>query len=486
MGYYGSCEGTEQLPFTKERGSGGQVCAAAVFYFRAHQSKGGVMGFSLDVNISAAAVFLQGILSFFSPCVLPLLPLYIGYLSGGTARRGEDGRISYDRKRVLLHTVFFVIGISGAFFVMGLGISALGSLLDSFRTIFVRVGGVLIFTFGLYQLGVFGSPGFLGKERRLPLHLDTMAMSPLTAFLMGFTFSFAWTPCVGPALTSVLIMAAAAETRVLGFALIGVYTAGFVLPFLAVGFFASSLLSFFRTHGNVVKYTVKIGGILLLIIGVLMFSGQMDRMSAGLAGNTSESEASGGTGESEPPQTEGAPGSAEEQETQTEETSDGTASQEPQTETERVLPDAPDFTLYDQFGQEHTLSDYKGKTVFLNFWATWCQPCRMEMPYIQELYERYSSQEDPEVVILGVAGPLMGEEGSEEEIAAFLEENGYTYPVLMDTDYGQFNAYGIYSFPTTFMINAEGKVYGYITGSLSLEMMESIIQQTIEGSEAAA
>ena len=469
------------------------------------------MGFSLEVNISAAAVFLQGILSFFSPCVLPLLPLYIGYLSGGTARRGEDGRISYDRKRVLLHTVFFVIGISGAFFVMGLGISALGSLLDSFRTVLVRVGGVLIFAFGLYQLGVFGSPGFLGKERRLPLHLDTMAMSPLTAFLMGFTFSFAWTPCVGPALTSVLILAAAAEPRVLGFVLIGVYTAGFVLPFLAVGFFASSLLSFFRTHGNVVKYTVKIGGILLLIIGVLMFSGQMDRMSAGLAGNTSESGASGGTGESEPPQTEGAPGGEEEQETQTEEASDGTASQEPQTEgasgeeepesdaakdsqessgeqteTERVLPDAPDFTLYDQFGQEHTLSDYKGKTVFLNFWATWCQPCRMEMPYIQELYERYSSQEDPEVVILGVAGPLMGDEGSEEEIAAFLEENGYTYPVLMDTDYGQFNTYGIYSFPTTFMINAEGKVYGYITGSLSLEMMESIIQQTIEGSEVTA
>ena len=121
------------------------------------------MGFSLDVNISAAAVFLQGILSFFSPCVLPLLPLYIGYLSGGTARRGEDGRISYDRKRVLLHTVFFVIGNSGAFFVMGLGISALGSLLDSFRTIFVRVGGVLIFTFGLYQLGVFGSDQRRGK-----------------------------------------------------------------------------------------------------------------------------------------------------------------------------------------------------------------------------------------------------------------------------------------------------------------------------------
>ena len=126
------------------------------------------MGFSLDVSVPVITVFLQGVLSFFSPCVLPLLPLYVGYLSGGTARRGEDGRLYYDRRRVMMNTLFFVIGVGAAFFILGLGVSALGTFFRDSQVLFVRVGGVLIILFGLYQLGVFGSSAFLGRERRLP------------------------------------------------------------------------------------------------------------------------------------------------------------------------------------------------------------------------------------------------------------------------------------------------------------------------------
>ena len=188
------------------------------------------MGFSLEVNVSVIAVFLQGLFSFFSPCVLPILPLYIGYLSGGTAVRGEDGRIFYKKSKVMIHTVFFVVGVSFAFFVLGFGVSAMGTFFRSGQMIFARLGGILVMLFGLYQLGVFGQPGILGKEHRLVLPVDKMAMSPWTAFLMGFTFSFAWTPCVGPALASVLLMAASAGSRAAGFLFIGVYTLGFVLP----------------------------------------------------------------------------------------------------------------------------------------------------------------------------------------------------------------------------------------------------------------
>ena len=91
-----------------------------------------------------------------------------------------------------------------------------------------------------------------------------------------------------------------------------------------------------------------------------------------------------------------------------------------------------DFTLTDQYGQSHTLSDYQGKTVFLNFWATWCGPCKMEMPDIQALYEDWDENAG-ELVVLGVAGPNIGQEGSAEDITAFLEENGYTYPCLLYT-----------------------------------------------------
>ena len=140
-----------------------------------------------------------------------------------------------------------------------------------------------------------------------------------------------------------------------------------------------------------------------------------------------------------------------------------------------------DFALTDQYGETHRLEDYKGKTIFLNFWATWCPPCKAEMPDIQEIYETYDTEGEDALVVLGVATPSMGQEGTEEEIRTFLEENGYTYPVLMDTEGELFGAYGVYSLPTTFMIDREGNVFGYVSGMLTKDMMESIIKQTMEG-----
>ena len=417
------------------------------------------MGFSLDVSVPVLTVFLQGLISFFSPCVLPLLPLYIGYLSGGTGK-WEDGKFYYKKSKVMINTLFFVIGISFAFVLLGLGVSAVGSFLNSNQELFAKIGGVLVVLFGLYQLGIFGSSDFLGKERRLPFRLDKLAMSPFAALLMGFTFSFAWTPCVGPALTSVLLMAASTGTRAAGMGLIGVYTIGFVLPFLAVGIFATSLLGLFRKHMKVVQYTVKIGGILMIIMGILMFTGKMNAVTSYLSNISSSRE-----------NTENVSGTEEES---------GSPKETSETEDSKVIP-ALDFTLKDQFGNTHTLADYKGKTIFLNFWATWCGPCKAELPDIQKLYEKYSEETEEEVVVLGVAGPKMGNEKTEEEIIEFLEENELTYPVLMDIDWTLFQGYGISSFPTTFMIDKEGNVFGYVPGQLSYDIMEDIIRQTKEG-----
>lgn len=421
------------------------------------------MNFSLDVSVPALTVFFQGLLSFFSPCVLPLIPLYIGYLSGGTGKQGADGKIHYQKSKVMIHTLCFVIGVSFAFFALGLGVSALGSFLNQNQMLFARIGGVIIVLFGFYQLGVFGNSRVLGKERRLPFHLDKLAMSPLTALIMGFTFSFAWTPCVGPALTSVLLMAASANTKVMGFVLIGVYTVGFVLPFLAVGLFTTTLLEFFKSHMNVVKYTVKVGGALMILMGVLMFTGKMNAFTGYLSGGTNANLES-----------------QEETEKESEDASEDKEENKEEESKETVVP-AIDFTLKDQFGNEHTLSDYKGKTVFLNFWATWCGPCRSERPDIQNLYETYDTEGDNAVIILGVAAPGLGQEKDEAGIKAFLDENGYTYPTLMDTTGDLFSEYGISSFPTTFMIDREGNVFGYVSGALNENMMKNIIEQTLEG-----
>ena len=411
------------------------------------------MGFSLEISVPVLTVFFQGLLSFFSPCVLPLIPIYIGYLSGGTGQIGEDGRIHFKRSKVLFHTVFFVLGVSFAFFLLGLGFSAMGNFLKENQIWFARIGGVIVILFGLYQMGFLGKSYFLGKERRLPFKMDLLAMSPVTALVMGFTFSFAWTPCVGPALASVLLMTASAATKVTGFLYIAVYTAGFVLPFLAVGLFTTTLLEFFKSHMKVVHYTVKIGGILMIFMGILMLTGKMNAVSGALSSTETQEEATEAESESE--------------------------EEEEAAEKVKTIP-AIDFTLKDQYGNTHTLSDYKGKTVFLNFWATWCSPCRAEMPDIQKLYEEFQ-QEEEDIVILGVAAPNLGREKSEEGIKGFLEENGYTYPVVMDTEAEAFQAYGINSFPTTFMIDKDGNVFGYIPGQLSEETMRDIIGQTVDG-----
>ena len=428
------------------------------------------MGFTIETGISAITVFVQGLLSVFSPCVLPLVPLYLGYLAGGlNMGTGEEKAGRKERMRLFFRVLCFTIGVSGAFFVLGLGASAAGSFLNENRMLFARIGGVIVILFGLYQLGVFGSSRMLGSEHRLPLKLGKMTMSPVTAFIMGFAFSFAWTPCVGPALTSVLLMAGSAESGAKGFLLIGVYTLGFILPFLAAGIFTAGLLAWFKKHMKAVRYTVKVGGVLMILMGLLMFTGKMNDIT-GYLSSVSQSQVGTDAGSStEDDADEPEEGNEDADSAQDEEDSDQTTR-------------AYEFELTDQFGNTHKLEDYKGKVIFLNFWATWCGPCRNEMPEIQKLYEEYAAQGDSaEVAIIGVAGPGMGGEGSKEEITAFMEENGYTYPVLMDETGEMFSYYGISAFPTTFMIDREGNVYGYVSGQLTEDIMRSIIDQTLEG-----
>ena len=440
------------------------------------------------MNITFLTVFLQGILSFFSPCVLPLLPVYMGYLSGGTLKEESDGTKHYDRSKVLVNTMFFVIGISFAFFLLGMGLSVLGRFFSGNQILFVRIGGIIVIMFGLHQLGIFGSSMLLSKEMRLPINIGKLTMSPLTALVMGFVISFAWSPCIGPVLSSVLIMAASSSSASTGFLLIGIYTLGYIIPFVLVGLFTTSLLEFFGKHKSVVKYTVKIGAVLMVLMGILMFTGKMNGISSYLSQftgaqlNTETSNENGADAASSAVSTiqENAIASEDTSvETKENDASEDTSveTKENNEETEKDLLPAPEFTLVDQYGETHSLSDYRGKIVFLNFWATWCPPCRAEMPYIQELYEEYSQDENSDVVILAVAFPNLGKETDIEGIREFLEENGYTYPVLMDEGATLQLPYYITAYPTTFLINTDGNVLGYIPGGMTKDIMIDVIEQ---------
>ncbi len=415
----------------------------------------------LTPEISAIAVFLQGLFSFFSPCVLPLLPVYFGYLSGVTAERNADGSLRFDRGRIMINTLFFVLGISAAFFLLGLGASAAGSALIKHQKVITRAGGILMILFGLYQSGLLGEWGFLAKERRLTFQFETMAASPVMAFVFGFVFSFAWTPCVGPMLSSVLILVAVEPEK--GLVMILFYTLGFVIPFLLLGLFSETVLNLVKKHKGIMAFTVKAGGVLTIVLGILLFSGKLD-----------------GTGTAAPQQSAAQNTQQTEDATQKDTQTQNASRREKQVE--KAVAAIP-FTLTDQYGKKHTLNDYKGKIIFLNFWATWCPPCRAEMPDIQKLYERSPRDGRDAVIVLGVAAPKLGSEKDEDGIKAFMDKNGYTYPVLMDEGGKLFEAYGIRAIPTTYLIDRRGNVIGRVQGALSAENLEKIIQQVIRTAE---
>lgn len=432
----------------------------------------------LSGNISFLLVFLEGILSFFSPCVIPLLPVYMSYLAGNAKETGEDVSFTYNRKKVFLHTFMFVIGISFAFFILGMTFTSLGNFFQHNRNLFTRIGGILIVVLGLFQLGIFELK-FLQRERKFHLNLNKMEVNPLAALVLGFTFSFAWTPCIGPALSSVLILASGAKDSALGNWLVVVYTLGFVIPFLILGLFTTTVLGFLNKHKKLLKYTIKAGGIILIIMGIMTFTGWMNGISSylnsfgGIVAQDSRKDTDEELSDESFEPTE------EEESVVNEEDKEAAGDK-------KIIP-AYDFTLTDQYGNTHTLSDYKGKVVFLNFWATWCPPCREEMPHIEELYNEYGLNEE-EVIFLGVANPKSSEyptnqDESKEDITTFLEENQYTFPTVFDETGEIYRQYAISSFPTTFMIDKEGNFYGYIPGSLPKNIMVNIIEETLKSTE---
>ena len=235
----------------------------------------------LTANVSTMLVFLEGFISFFSPCVLPLIPVYISYLAGNGKRVNSDGTITYERKKVLFNTLFFVLGISSVFFILGLSFSALGIFFNKNRDIFSKIGGSIIVILGLVQLDII-KLNFLKMEKRINMDIGGK-MNPILAYIMGFTFSFAWTPCVGPALASVLILASNAENAFAGNMLVFVYALGFIIPFIILGIFTTETLNFFKEKRNLVKYTIKLGGLFLVIIGIMTFTGTFTAISRRLS-----------------------------------------------------------------------------------------------------------------------------------------------------------------------------------------------------------
>ncbi|WP_181705634.1 cytochrome c biogenesis CcdA family protein [Chthonobacter rhizosphaerae] len=229
-------------------------------------------------DVTLLAAFGAGLISFVSPCVLPLVPPYLGFLAGATIEELTDPTESrrVARLRVVAVAAAFVLGFATVFITLGATASVMGQLIARHSMTLATIAGVVIILMGLHFLGVFRL-AFLYREARFQAH--GAKAGPMGAYVMGLAFAFGWTPCIGPILATILTVAGSRETVGEGAFLLGVYSAGLGVPFILSAFFAGPFMAFlkrFRAHFDRVE---KVMGAVLVVTGVMFLTGQMQTIS---------------------------------------------------------------------------------------------------------------------------------------------------------------------------------------------------------------
>lgn len=229
-----------------------------------------------DSNISYVVSFMAGSLLFFSPCILPLIPSYLSYLTGISFKE-LSGDLSSERKReirilTILHSLSFILGFSLIFVTLGMTVTFLGRFLLEYQLLLKKIGATLIIFFGLLIAGIF-KIGFLQKEKRITYRKKGTGF--LGSFLVGAIFAFAWTPCVGPILGSILVYASSTASTKLGFKLLSIFSLGLALPFFASSLLLNSFLLYFNKIKGLLKWINLIAGTVLVIFGLLILFGRV-------------------------------------------------------------------------------------------------------------------------------------------------------------------------------------------------------------------
>jgi cytochrome c-type biogenesis protein len=229
---------------------------------------------SEPATLGLFVAFAAGLLSFLSPCVLPLVPSYIGFLTGMSLPE-MSGR----RWVAVAHALLFVLGFSLIFVLLGASATALGRALNYYQVWLQRIGGVLIIAFGLVCLGVI-KVGFLSRERRV--QVEQKPVGYLGSALVGMAFGAGWTPCIGPVLGAILGLAATSQDLGRGMLLLAVYSAGLAVPFLVAAVALDSFLGWFQRFRRYLPWVMRVTGMLLIFVGVLMVTGEFTRLAGWL------------------------------------------------------------------------------------------------------------------------------------------------------------------------------------------------------------
>jgi len=534
-------------------------------------------------NITISLAFIVGLISFVSPCVLPLVPAYIGYMGGRVTNTvathvgitGDNGQVALRpsfnlRFNTAAHGVFFVAGFTFVFVTIGLLSTAFvqqvgGRNINLVTGIIGRLGGVLIIFFGLHFSGLLprffrwlvadkrwlGSPitsvvmvilgvvlllwGFGGSlspsfytiipttageitqvnwptflaliiavlyvlwlvlngaftrpldfwgsvinRTQMLLYMDTRrqmngqgGQGYAGSALMGVVFSAGWTPCIGPVYGTILTVAA--NTGNVGYALplLTAYCLGLGIPFVVTALLLDGAQGVLRRLQRHMHKIELVSGAFLIIIGVLVASGQMQSLSQYLAGAYADfsvemeeqvvnslTGANSGTVIIAPTPAAGLnsiTGAAENMDAPVSGTAIGNI--------------APDFSSVLDTGEAVRLSDLRGQVVLLNFWATWCGPCRVEMPEFEKAYENYKDQG---FTILGVNNAE-----TQTQVAAFRQEMGVSFPFVMDEQATIQRQFSVISYPSTYILNRDGEIIARQFGPLTAEQIESLVAEAL-------
>ncbi|MDA1081512.1 MAG: sulfite exporter TauE/SafE family protein [Gemmatimonadetes bacterium] len=231
-------------------------------------------------GIGIFIAFTAGLLSFLSPCVLPLVPSYVTFITGLSV---ED--VSKTRRTAVTHALLFIAGFTIIFMLLGAGATTLGYVVKSHRVWLARVGGGLIIVFGLYLVGALNI-GFLARERRF--HLANKPVGYLGSVLVGIAFGAGWSPCIGPILGAILTYTASEADLQRGMLLLFTYSMGLAVPFLVAAFAVEWFLKTFQKYKRYLGYVQKVAGVLLIIVGILMITNYFTILATALQALTPE------------------------------------------------------------------------------------------------------------------------------------------------------------------------------------------------------
>jgi cytochrome c-type biogenesis protein len=395
--------------------------------------------------------FAGGLLSFLSPCVLPLVPGYISLMSGVSIDhlKGDGGSRSTARRAVIINSIAFNVGLSVIFLALGATAGLVGSAIIS--NVWVRIiGGIVIIVFGLHLIGLLKIKYLYRDTRQFSSEKPRGVLGSLT---LGIAFAAGWTPCIGPILGGIIGLAATSGGWKGGLILAVFYSAGLAVPFLVTGLGINKFLGFYSKFRQHLHKVEVVSGVVLIMIGLLIASGYSSLLaSSKLAGMLPNFES---LLKVSPPAT-------------------GTPAPN------ASFPLAPEVEFQTLDGQPFRLTSLRGKVVLLNFWATWCIPCRAEIPEFNTL------QRDLQARGFSIVGASVSPVDTAEAIRGFQKDVKQDYTVIRGAEeigakFG--NGPGL---PVTYLIDREGRIRQKFIGQTSRENFETALKPLLDEAPATA